>query len=483
MSIPDTLVRLLFGLLLIAVSGALALALQRIWRSGRPGPGRTIPWDITFFVAIGHVVLFMLVPGMLRLANDWKADIDVLVTPEEILVVYLIELASFLIWGGVLLATSRSPRLSAAPISATGTADSVTRIFLVLIMTVGIVITAEMVLNRSTVDSGRFGAADAKTLTDRYLWPLSPLGLQSGSVVGCYVLARGRKTFGGLTWLVAAIALVLYLATFGLSGVRGALVWPVLWTILILRVFASRRRWLWSAMPLLAGVVALVFVQGAVLGLRNAGSDATVSEKIDEFKATGGSDDPLDTVEFRLGSASRYSVGFVRMWDAGDGAEWRPIANTLYAPFPRAFMPQKPWPTSRDGDEYSMGMYLIMSEIHHRTSFSMTEFLTGCHAYWEFGAVGVLLLSAVAGFYARFAMWFSSRFRHAGPAILLYFFKPWGYNNPKLWVSDIMLELVQLVPAALLLWYTAKAIALLANRSGRLAEPAPGILGTPSDRV
>jgi hypothetical protein len=57
----------------------------------------------------------------------------------------------------------------------------------------------------------------------------------------------------------------------------------------------------------------------------------------------------------------------------------------------------------------------------------------------------------------------------AAPAMIFLFFKPWGYNNPKLWFSDLMLEVVQIGPITIVLWKIAH---FLRRHSNGLSEPA-----------
>jgi hypothetical protein len=457
----------LSSLLLMFIAGLLLFILHRFWRL-RPEPHRTILWDVIFMVAMGHVFLFMFLPAILRLLTDWHSDTEVFVRPSEVMFVYTIEFVSFLTWAAVVSTTGTTPRQS--QVDRHAPAESTERVFASLVMLVGIAMSIDSLVNRTLVQSNQFGDLESASITAKYLWPLTPLCLASGSVFGGYILARGRKAFGDVAYFSAALGAAIYAITYGLTGVRGALMWPVLWVMLVDRAYHPRV-W-WRRAPLAAAVLAVALLQSSVLTLRNVGSDASVTDRIEQLRnASNEQSDLLSSAEFRLGAASRYSVGFVRMWDEGHEAGWNPILNTLSAPIPRLFLPDKPVPTSRDGDRYSTGMYLIVSEIEHGHSLSMSEFLTGAHAYWEFGWVGVIVLSAIAGVYVRFSAWFASKFGHAAPCILFLFFKPWGYNNPKLWVSDAMLEVAQLVPPVLFFWFLARVVTSLGRALPGAAGP------------
>jgi hypothetical protein len=283
----------------------------------------------------------------------------------------------------------------------------------------------------------------------------------SGTVVGFYILALGRHRVGKTVWALAIIGVVAFALTFGATGVRGAQVWPLLWWILLVLLHRPRRDWPRLVLPAFVLLVPLFifseYVKETLGSATYAGAD--LSQKVATLRSQEAStSDPIGSTAFRLGCASRYAVGFTRMWETGRGAFWNPIANTIYAPLPRRFFPSKPWPTSLNGDQYSAGMYLCVAEFSAFTNYTMTEFLTGSHAYWEFGWPGVVGLSLAGGIVLGIIAVLLSRMGLAGPAMIFLFFKPWGYNNPKLWFSDLMLEVTQIVPIMLALWMLSRFV-------------------------
>jgi hypothetical protein len=113
---------------------------------------------------------------------------------------------------------------------------------------------------------------------------------------------------------------------------------------------------------------------------------------------------------------------------------------------PRVVYPDKPHPSTLIGDDiYSQGMYIIYREIHGYNTYSMVEFPTGAHFYWEFGIIGVLTLSAISGLYVALCANFFSKLGLVAIPLMVAIFKPWGYVDPKIWVSDIAMQIYQII--------------------------------------
>ncbi len=173
----------------------------------------------------------------------------------------------------------------------------------------------------------------------------------------------------------------------------------------------------------------------------------------------------FDEFEWRFGAASRMGTAFIRLYNRGDSAGFSPIKNSLMGFLPRSINPEKPHPSTLYADDvYSQGMYLIYREIHGYNTYSMVEFPTGGHHYWEFGIIGVILLSAISGVYiAVCTRWFSS-FGIVSIPLLVVVFKPWGFNDPKIWVSEIPLQIYQIIIPLFVLNFLIKYIYKYLNR-------------------
>ncbi|MCZ2207896.1 hypothetical protein, partial [Cylindrospermopsis raciborskii] len=111
-------------------------------------------------------------------------------------------------------------------------------------------------------------------------------------------------------------------------------------------------------------------------------------------------------------------------------------------------------PSTLDGsDFFSQGMYMIYREIYGYDSFSMVEFSTGGHAYWELGWLGVVILPFISGLYIGLCAYYFQYFGLTSLALLMSVFKPFGYVDPKIWVSDIAMQIYQNIMPLCLLFF------------------------------
>jgi len=97
-------------------------------------------------------------------------------------------------------------------------------------------------------------------------------------------------------------------------------------------------------------------------------------------------------------------------------------------------------------------MYMIYREVYGYDTYSMTEFSSGGHAYWELGALGVIILPLISGIYIGLCIYYFQRFGIASLALMMTVFKPFGYVDPKIWVADIAMQLFQII-APLIVFY------------------------------
>jgi hypothetical protein len=145
-------------------------------------------------------------------------------------------------------------------------------------------------------------------------------------------------------------------------------------------------------------------------------------------------------------------TAFINLYERGEAAGINPIKHSLMGFLPRSLSPDKPIPSTLYGDDiYSQGMYIISREINGYDTFNMVEFPTGAHFYWEFGIIGVLVLSAISGLYVAICAHFFSKLGVVALPLMLAVFKPWGYAEPKIWVSDIAMQIYQIILPIILL--------------------------------
>jgi hypothetical protein len=283
-----------------------------------------------------------------------------------------------------------------------------------------------------------------------------PFIMAAGSALCFYLLILGKKYFGVHGFVLGIISTVIYIILSFISGIRGKLFWPIFWMFFL--VYHLQRENLKRISLISFFLLAtLCIFQGGMTAIRgNKSSDIIeIMNAINESK-NDTSRSLLEEVDYRFGALTHYSVGFYRMVNRGYMAGLTPIFNSLYSPIPRSVMPDKPVPSSRDGDLYSMGMYKTYAEITGIET-TMVEFSTAAHAYWELGLLGVILFSMIPAIFIYYSILLFRQFGVLGLPLLVVVFKPWGYNDPKIWVSEIFLQLSQVfIPAILLLLFLKK---------------------------
>ena len=162
----------------------------------------------------------------------------------------------------------------------------------------------------------------------------------------------------------------------------------------------------------------------------------------------------LEEFEFRFGAPTLFSVGFLRLVERNEYAYAEPILNSFYSFLPRQlFTSDKPWPSSSDGSEKSMGMYKCVSEIvGTQKKIFMTDFSVASHFYWEFGWLGVFFLSFIPAIYNIIIFSISRSKSYIGAVLFLVSFKPF-YFYTKLWISEIITMIPTIILPTLLLMF------------------------------
>ena len=168
----------------------------------------------------------------------------------------------------------------------------------------------------------------------------------------------------------------------------------------------------------------------------------------------------FEEVDFRFGMMPRMSSKFVHLYFNGESAGINPILNSAVGILPRSIWPNKPHPSTSDGNDiYSQGMYKIYSESVYGPSTNMVEFSSGGHMFWELGIIGVLFFPIISAIFICFVMnFFSAKTNYIGIAMLISSFKPWGFMEPKIWLSDIPIQIYQVWLPLLTLYIAARFI-------------------------
>lgn len=266
----------------------------------------------------------------------------------------------------------------------------------------------------------------------------------AGPPASVLLIVIGFKRWG---WAFGFLGLMTFVVGFSTVSTRGALVYSIIFLAYVIFHFARSRK---TYILLTLGFISLLvgyFVLGGLPSLvLSVADDQSLSVEAGDSSGKKGGRSALEEIEWRFGAASRMSTKFIDMYDRGDGAGINPIKNSFLGFLPRSINPDKPHPSTVDGDDiYSQGMYLLFREIHGYDTFSMVEFSTGGHAYWEFGWLGVLVLSAISGMYIGLCLYYFQSLGLVALPLLMATFKPWGYVDPKIWVSDIVVQIYQLI--------------------------------------
>ena len=386
--------------------------------------------DLVFQIFRFRIILFYILPSVTRFVFNWENDKLDHVTSMEISVVYLLELLSHFIYYLSFLFLLKKNKYD---LSLEYKCNAI----------LNYIVLACLLLYCYFSITGFNLFADEEAPSDS-LWIIRPLIMAVGSVMCFYVLVLGTKYWKKSIVFVSFFSVILYLILSFFSGVRGKVFWPILWMIFCVCYFRKDqiKRYLYFGAVIL---VILAIFQGGMTAFRS-GEASDVKEIIDGISSAKDKSERTlyKEIDYRFGSLTRYSVGFLRMAERGYYAGLNPILNSLYSPIPRVIMPDKPVPCSVDGELHGMGMYLCVSEITKGESLSMVEFSTASHAYWELGIIGLLLFSFIPSLYVYLSILFFRRMDLLGPCFLFAIFKPWGYNDPKIWVSEIIMQIPQL---------------------------------------
>ena len=273
---------------------------------------------------------------------------------------------------------------------------------------------------------------------------LKSLFFYAGPPATIVLMLIGFKRWG---WAFGFLGLFTFLLSLVVIGTRGAIIYSLILIVyMVFNFMRTKKSFFYMATGGMA-IVGLYFITG---GLPNVvfktGEETSFSYEITDGSMKKGERSVIEEIQWRFGASARWSTKFIDMYDRGDGAGINPIRNSLLGFLPRSISPNKPIPSTKDGDDYySQGMFLIYHEVFGEGSESMVEFSTGGHAYWEFGWLGVLALSTISGMYIGLCLYYFQKLSFLAIPLIVMTFKPWGYVDPKIWVSDIILQIYQLI--------------------------------------
>lgn len=395
--------------------------------------------NLIFFFAYYKIVAYYALPALLNIFTDYDFVRQDNINLSDLAYLYLIECISWLPW------------LSAF-------------IFISKIAKRGIVYNRNELINYRSDFSRRllllwvmgyiyYGGYTVLTLIDNsynvplFLEIIKALLSYGGPPASIFLVVIGFRYWNKTSAIVGLVGSGYSILT---SSTRGFIIYSIVFLLYLIVQFASSKKYYLVMAFLSVSMLGSYLLYGGFLGgYINIGQDGVATTNIGILSKRGDRSF-VKEIEWRFGALTRYSTGFIKMYERGESAGVNPIKNSLLGFLPRSLNPEKPIPSTRDGDDlYSQGMYLINQEIDGEingyTSKSMTEFSTGGHSYWEMGWFGVFVLNFISGLYIAICAFYFQRFGAIAIPLMVTLFKPWGYVDPKIWVSDIVMQVYQII--------------------------------------
>jgi len=275
--------------------------------------------------------------------------------------------------------------------------------------------------------------------------------------------------FKKMNWLLKILIALVLFTTILMVNTRGFIVYSIL-TLLSLYLFYNK--WRFKRRHILyLSVISIIFITliGSFPQL-SLDVDKSETSSRGSFSITGYDNESktsgrtfFEEIDFRFGMMARMSSKFVHLYFNDEAAGFNPILNSAVGIIPRSVWPNKPHPSTLDGNDlYSQGMYKIYSASVNKYSTNMVEFSSGGHMFWELGIIGVLFFPIVSALFVSLIIsFFKAKTNYIGLAMLISSFKPWGFMEPKIWLSDIPLQIYQIWFPLLLLYIIARFIRIL----------------------
>lgn len=385
--------------------------------------------NLVFYFISVKLLLHFTIPTILRIISDYQFEKEDNVKLYDLLTIYIIEIFSWFFWliGFVIVGILFKEKYNKIEKSIFLKLNTKQSKYLILIISFGFIIHMYYLVSLNT---------------EGFVLSLfSQLFFFAGLTMGPLLIISYKKSFN-LFYLFLGIV-VFVISLFSL-GTRGAMIYSFFYIIfLTLYLFYSRK--ILIRVSIISIVVLLFFsIFPDLLGGRISINENGINLVAQDFNEKQQGRSFIDELEWRLGAPTRISTAFLQLREESP-AGFNPIKNSLVGILPRSINENKPQPSSLVGnDPFSLGMYLICHKIYGTESL-MVEFPTGAHFYWELGVVGIVLLSMISGVYIALCLKFWSRIGLVAIPLLIATFKPFGYVDPKIWVSDIVMQLYQII--------------------------------------
>ncbi|EOB4246805.1 hypothetical protein ACIL2N_002632 [Vibrio metschnikovii] len=409
-----------------------------IWKCIRKNieTSKIMLFDLVFFFSISKVTLYYFLPATLRAFSGMSIDLDAGRDPVTIANIYAIEVVSWLFWLVPFLAFSFVKNKPGIKYNSEDWLRLKYSKYFLVFLVFGFFITRLQIILQGEVSG--------------ILIAFQSVFSYAGKAAGPLLLVVSIKYFGRKYFLIGLFGTIFGIASY---GTRGALVYTFILLVFISFFILKNKKVNKVIIFSFVSLALSFFLLGGLTGISytvNEDGETEIGVGLNERKLN--ELNSFQKIEDRFGAPTRIGSAFIDMYERGESANGAPIINSALAFLPRALNPEKPIPNTLNGDDlYSQGMYLIFREVYGYNTFQMVEFPTGGHFYWQFGYLGVVLLSLISGIYILGSVIFYSRFGIVGIAFLFAAFKPWGYVDTKIWVSDIVLQSYQVVLPILVL--------------------------------
>lgn len=384
--------------------------------------------DVIYYFVFIKITLYYFIPTLLRIISGYKFEIEDNINLNYLIEIYLIENISWIFWTlGLYFTLKLTSSKNKNQLIDNRINDN--KKHLALIIACGYIILQLFVIANIEIPA--------------LLEPYKSLFYFGGLTVGPFLLAASLRYFGKLYFMIGIICTSLSIIT---TSTRGILVYIILFLLFLYFHIMKNKKIFYFSLTILVTISMLYFFSGGLIKAEiNRADDSEGSLVINVDSEKKGGRSALEEVEWRFGAASRIGTAFIKLYDDGYAAGINPILHSFQGALPRSVFPDKPHPSTLIGDDiYSQGMYIIHKEVYGSNSVSMVEFPTGGHFYWEFGYMGVIFLSIISGFYIGISTFICKKLGLLSIPIIITCFKPWGYTDPKIWISDAIIQVYQI---------------------------------------
>jgi hypothetical protein len=403
--------------------------------------------NLVFYFIFVKLILHFSIPSILRIISDYKFEKEDNVRIFDLLTIYIIEIFSWIFWlvGFIIVGVFFREKYDKIEKDDFIKKSSSKSNFLILIISFGFIIHMYFMVSLNT---------------EGLIFSLfSQLFFFAGLTIGPLLIISYKKSFN-IFYLVLGI-FVFIISLFSLAT-RGAMIYSFFYILFLIGyLFYSRRILIrLTIVSILTVVIFSIFPD--LLGGRISVNENGINLVAQDFSEKQQGRSFIDEIEWRLGAPTRIGTAFIQLREESP-AGFNPIKNSLIGILPRSINENKPHPSALVGNNpYSLGMYLICHKIYGTESL-MVEFPTGAHFYWEFGILGIVFLSLISGIYIAICLKLWSRIGLISIPLLIATFKPFGYVDPKIWVSDIAMQLYQIIIPTIFLISIFKSYTFIAK--------------------